>query len=139
MRHEDHVWRLVEAWFGFAVLLVVAALTLLYPVVAGTPSPPPTLPSFVEYVLALPVPATWLVLISALCLSVDGRAYLTGTAGEALAEQNVASKPHNLTIGGLVLAALAVSSRDTLSHPTGSLLVGSPTAFLLAWSRSEEH
>jgi len=135
-RSGGHPWRLVESAIGFFALCALVTFGVAWPLLDSIGLHPPAMavPAAVEYAAVLLTPGAWLALFVRLGLSAWGRAYLQSTADEDLAQQNVESQPNNLTIAGLVLATLAVTSGKVLAGASGQMLVASLAGFLLAWA-----
>jgi len=131
-----HPWRLGEALIGAAALLLFALFGVGWPLLAASGYTPPAVavPDAVEYGLVLITPVEWLLLLGGLGATRVGREYLQSTASEDLAQRNVESQPNNLTVAGLVLAALAISPAAVVHGGTGALLVASLAGFLFAWA-----
>jgi len=124
---------------GFGAVLTVAVAAMLVAIAPGLVTPLRDIPalggigdSFSGLVIAATI-SSWAVLGFALLLRIKGRTYLRMNVRE-IADDNLRGQPNNLTIAGLVFAGFAVTQATLGASTNTTLLIGSLSAFLVAWS-----
>lgn len=124
---------------GFGMVLAFAAVATLVAIAPGLMYPLRDIRGLDQLVDSLPavlITATissWVVLGSALLAMTKGRMYLRRNVRE-IGEDNLRGQPNNLTIAGLVFAGFAVTQAGSDTSADTTLLIGSLSAFLIAWS-----